>query len=124
MPLIAVLITAARMTPLTESIMGNITNFVPNKSTKSDKQHRVGMGSHKQRSQNLRSRKGHNKIAHCQVLMRYDKLSERKVQKKHKTDLQANCCPGGHSITKHTGEGLAQRSESKTPKYLSKNSNI
>ena len=31
--------------------------------------------------------------------------------------------PGEHSITKHTG-GLAQRSESKTPKYLSKNSNI
>ena len=30
---------------------------------------------------------------------------------------------GGHSITKHT-ERLAQRSESKTPKYLSKNSNI
>ena len=29
--------------------------------------------------------------------------------------------PGGHSITKHTGEeGLARRSESKTPKYLSK----
>ena len=27
--------------------------------------------------------------------------------------------PGGHSITKHTG-GLAQRSVSKTPKYLSK----
>ena len=26
---------------------------------------------------------------------------------------------GGHSITKHTG-GLARRSESKTPKYLSK----
>ena len=35
-------------------------------------------------------------------------------------------CPGGvggHSITKHTG-GLARRSESKTPNYLSKNSNI
>ena len=31
--------------------------------------------------------------------------------------------PRGHSITKHTG-GLALRSESKTPKYLSKNSNI
>ena len=31
--------------------------------------------------------------------------------------------PGGHSITKHT-EGLARRSESKTPKYLSKYSNI
>ena len=31
--------------------------------------------------------------------------------------------PGGHSITKHTG-GLARRSESKTPNYLSKNSNI
>ena len=31
--------------------------------------------------------------------------------------------PGGHSITKHTG-GLAQRSVSKTPKYLSKNINI
>ena len=30
---------------------------------------------------------------------------------------------GGHSITKHTG-WLAQRSESKPPKYLSKNSNI
>ena len=32
--------------------------------------------------------------------------------------------PAGHSITKHTGGGLARRSESKTPKYLSKNSNI
>ena len=34
--------------------------------------------------------------------------------------------PRGHSITKHTGGGggLARRSESKTPKYLSKNSNI
>ena len=32
--------------------------------------------------------------------------------------------PGWHSITKHTGGGLARRSESKTPKYLSKNSNI
>ena len=33
--------------------------------------------------------------------------------------------PGGHSITKHTGGGgLARRSESKTPNYLSKNSNI
>ena len=34
--------------------------------------------------------------------------------------------PGGHSITKHTGGGggLARRSESKTSKYLSKNSNI
>ena len=32
---------------------------------------------------------------------------------------------GGHSITKHTGGGgMARRSESKTPKYLSKNSNI
>ena len=31
--------------------------------------------------------------------------------------------PRGHSITKHMG-GLARRSESKTPKYLSKNSNI
>ena len=31
---------------------------------------------------------------------------------------------GEHSITKHTGEGLARRSESKTPKYLSKNSDI
>ena len=31
--------------------------------------------------------------------------------------------PGGHSITKHMG-GLARRSASKTPKYLSKNSNI
>ena len=32
---------------------------------------------------------------------------------------------GGHSITKHTGRGgLARRSESKTSKYLSKNSNI
>ena len=30
---------------------------------------------------------------------------------------------GRHSITKQTG-GLARRSESKTPKYLSKNSNI
>ena len=30
---------------------------------------------------------------------------------------------GGHSITKHT-RGLARRSESKTPNYLSKNSNI
>ena len=30
---------------------------------------------------------------------------------------------GGHSITKHTG-GLAQKLESKPPKYLSKNSNI
>ena len=33
--------------------------------------------------------------------------------------------PEGHSITKQTGgKGLAQRSESKTPKFLSKNSNI
>ena len=31
--------------------------------------------------------------------------------------------PGGHSIAKHT-RGLARRSESKTPKYLSKISNI
>ena len=34
---------------------------------------------------------------------------------------------GGHSITKHTGwggGGLARRSESKTPKYLSKNGNF
>ena len=33
---------------------------------------------------------------------------------------------GGHSITKHTGGGggLARMSESKTPNYLSKNSNI
>ena len=31
--------------------------------------------------------------------------------------------PRGHSITKHTG-GLARRSKSKTPNYLSKNSNI
>ena len=31
--------------------------------------------------------------------------------------------PGGHSITKRTG-GLARRSDSKTPNYLSKNSNI
>ena len=32
--------------------------------------------------------------------------------------------PRGHSITKHMGGGLARRSESKTPNYLSKNSNI
>ena len=34
--------------------------------------------------------------------------------------------PRGHSITKHTGRGggLARRSESKPPKYLSKNTNI
>ena len=33
--------------------------------------------------------------------------------------------PRGHSIAKHIGGGgLARRSESKTPKYLSKNSNI
>ena len=31
--------------------------------------------------------------------------------------------PGGHSLTKHTG-GLARRSESKAPKYPSKNSSI
>ena len=38
--------------------------------------------------------------------------------------FQLQTHPGGHSITKHTGGGLAQRSESKTPNYLSKNSNI
>ena len=31
---------------------------------------------------------------------------------------------GRHSITKHTEGGLARRSDSKTPKYLPKNSNI
>ena len=37
--------------------------------------------------------------------------------------LLSTCTPrGGHSITKHTG-GLTRRSESKTQKYLSKNSN-
>ena len=38
--------------------------------------------------------------------------------------LKSSLPGGGHSITKHTGGGLARRSESKTPKYLSKNSNI
>ena len=39
---------------------------------------------------------------------------------------KARFLPRGHSITKHTGVGggLARRSESKPPKYLSKNSNI
>ena len=32
--------------------------------------------------------------------------------------------PGGHSISKHTTGGVAQWSQSKPPKYLSKNSNI
>ena len=34
-------------------------------------------------------------------------------------DRAQSFLPGGHTITKHTG-GLAQRSESKNPKYLSK----
>ena len=41
----------------------------------------------------------------------------------HSDTHALNLHPRGHSIAKHMG-GLARRSESKLPKYLSKNSNI
>ena len=56
-PLIAVSITAARNTRSTESIMVNTTNSVPKNTAKSDKQHRVGMGSAQAKITDLRSQK-------------------------------------------------------------------
>ena len=51
------------------------------------------------------------------------KMSAYPLNKSYYTNLTK--CFGGHSITKHTGGGgVARRSESKTPKYLSKNRNI
>ena len=61
--------------------------------------------------------------------MMYEMNCSEKEHSLIRTTENLLCCvsvqisQGGHSITKHTG-GLARRSESKTSKYLSKNSNF
>ena len=53
----------------------------------------------------------------------YEAASETHLPKVARCKARNALFSRGHSITKHTGE-LVRRSESKTPKYLSKNSNI
>ena len=65
----------------------------------------------------------HTKVGNTPLQLLFCLLAYKQITLGYFSNLRLSLLPGGHSITKHTG-GLARRSQSKPPKYLSKSSNI